>query len=90
MAKVWITVECSSCGGTGLYSGMCEKKGEAVICCNCGGKGWEVKSGEKFNGRKHKKGIKTIRQSRGTLIVTGVGGHGKVMTYKEFEDKYPV
>ena len=33
--------ECKSCGGTGLYQGMAEKKGSAVICYVCNGTGCE-------------------------------------------------
>lgn len=32
--------ECTDCHGTGLYSGFCEAKGEAVICTGCDGQGW--------------------------------------------------
>ncbi len=82
-----IKCECGSCGGTGLYSGMCEAKGEAVICLGCGGRGWIDFKYKEFTGRKRKSGIKTISQSRGTLIATGVGAVGKSMTYDEFEQK---
>lgn len=34
-----IKIECSACKGTGLYVGMCEKDGAAVICYQCKGKG---------------------------------------------------
>lgn len=82
--------ECSECHGTGLYSGMCEAKGEAVICCGCDGQGWRWHHFAKFEGRKLKRGIKTIRRSQGTFIATGVGGTGKSMTYAEFEKRFPV
>ena len=47
---VWIVegeCECSSCRGTGLYKGMGEGEGAAVICYTCDGKGW-VKVKETF------------------------------------------
>lgn len=31
---------CGSCKGTGLYIGLCERDGAAVVCHSCGGKGW--------------------------------------------------
>jgi hypothetical protein len=33
--------QCSSCGGTGLYKGMAEKDGSAVVCYTCKGTGCE-------------------------------------------------
>ena len=30
-------VECTSCSGTGLYQGMAERDGTAVICYQCDG-----------------------------------------------------
>lgn len=34
-----IDIECSACNGTGLYVGMCERDGSAVICSTCRGTG---------------------------------------------------
>ena len=82
--------ECPDCGGTGLYSGFCEAKGEAVICCGCSGNGWQWYFFKTFEGRKKKRGIKNIRVSSGAFIPTGVGGIGTIMTYAEFEKKYLV
>lgn len=83
-----VNVECSSCGGTGLYSGMCEREGTAVVCLTCDGSGCEVISYKPFEGRKRKRGIRSISQSRGTFIATGVGATGTPMTYAEFEARY--
>lgn len=80
--------ECKSCNGTGLYSGFAEAKGEAVVCLNCNGQGWKKISVKCFSSRKKKKGIKTIRVSKGDFILTGVGGEGPSMTYEQFEKKY--
>ncbi len=33
-------VECTSCGGTGLYKGMAEGLGAAVVCTTCNGTGF--------------------------------------------------
>lgn len=33
--------ECSSCGGSGLYQGMGEREGAAVVCHTCDGTGCE-------------------------------------------------
>jgi len=40
-------VECGECKGTGLYKGMAERDGAAVICVNCEGTG-QVKIKEVF------------------------------------------
>lgn len=32
-------IECQSCGGTGLYVGMAERDGAAVVCSHCKGTG---------------------------------------------------
>jgi len=85
-----IIIQCSSCNGTGLYSGFAEPKGEAVICLGCGGQGWEHFNYSEYTGRKKKAGIKTISKSAGTFLATGVGPVGKSMTYDEFERAVPV
>lgn len=34
-----VKLKCHDCGGTGLYEGFMEGKGEAVVCISCGGRG---------------------------------------------------
>ena len=48
------TQECHSCHGTGIYQGMGEGQGAAVVCTTCGGTGEQhIKHQfEKFTGRK--------------------------------------
>jgi hypothetical protein len=84
-----VKVECEDCRGTGLYCGMCERKGEAVVCLLCRGQGWHEVRYRVFTGRKLLRGVKSIRQSRGGFIGARVGGHGEAMTYKQFEQKFP-
>jgi hypothetical protein len=62
MEKIKIIVECSSCKGTGLYSGMGENKDIAVICHHCNGTGayHYSYSYDNFFKRKIKKGIKRV------------------------------
>jgi DnaJ-class molecular chaperone len=83
-----LIVECSSCGGTGLYSGMCEGKGKAVVCLGCKGSGAEVVVLRRYTGRKHYRGIKEIKFSRGRSILS-CGGTGESLTYKQFKEKIP-
>lgn len=63
MKKVFkATIVCQSCGGTGLYSGMSERKGCAVICNDCDGTGREQFEFEYevFKKRKGRKDIKRV------------------------------
>ena len=58
-------IECSSCGGTGLYVGMAERGGAAVVCMECVGKGC-VEYKQKFNkftGRKKRKNVIRVYKS---------------------------
>lgn len=80
-----IKAVCSGCGGTGLYSGLCEPVGVAVVCLCCGGTGCEELAYTPFTKRKGRRGIKTVRCSRGSFIGTGVGPYGKEISYKEFQ-----
>lgn len=89
MAQQIVRANCPACGTTGLYQGFCESEGEAVICVRCGGTGCIELRYEPYAGRKRKRGVKTIRHSRGSFIATGVGGTGTAMTYREFEQKIP-
>jgi hypothetical protein len=84
-----VQAECSSCTGTGLYSGFCEPEGVAVICLRCGGSGAESIVYRKYERRKGRKDIKEVRRSRGTFIATGVGPTGPSMSYQEFLEAIP-
>lgn len=81
-----VKAECGACGGKGLYSGMCEAEGEAVVCLRCKGSGCEIIKYKEFTGRKGSRGIHTIRRSRGSFIGTGVGPVGDSISYHEFVD----
>jgi hypothetical protein len=79
-----VLAECHSCSGTGLYSGMCEPRGTAVVCLTCSGTGCEKIRYVPFTSRKGKRGIKTVSNSRGSFIATGVGAVGNSISYEEF------
>jgi len=89
MARQVINAECGDCRATGLYSGVCEPKGTAVICVRCGGTGCEALSYTPFTVRRRRGGIQTISRSRGAFILTGVGRIGDEMTYSQFEERIP-
>ncbi|NIX55325.1 MAG: hypothetical protein GWN14_05175 [candidate division Zixibacteria bacterium] len=64
---------CSMCDGTGLYIGMAEKSGAAIICHNCDGNG-EVTFIHKYKelrgGRVYRYGIRRVfKKNPGILIV---------------------
>jgi hypothetical protein len=81
-----VKTECNSCSGTGLYCGMCEPVGTAVICINCGGTGCATLRYVPFEERHEKRGVKTVSISRGSFIGTGVGAHGNSISYEEFKN----
>lgn len=84
-----IKTECPSCSATGLYEGMCESDGSAVICLSCNGTGCKEITYRPYTGRKKRRSITSIKRSRGTFVGTGVGGTGPAMTYDEFERNIP-
>ena len=68
-----VKAECRSCGGTGLYCGFAEPKGVAVVCLGCRGTGCEAIEYKPFVRRNEKNGVKTVRLSQGSMLITGVG-----------------
>jgi hypothetical protein len=55
-----IEIQCPSCRGTGLYSGIAEKDSCAVVCHTCNGTGKTTYSYREFTGRKIKKGVERV------------------------------
>jgi len=82
--KKFVQAECSSCNATGLYSGMCEAEGTAVVCLGCNGTGCETVSFTPFTKRRGRRDIKTVYRSGGRFIMTGTGPVGSSITYSEF------
>lgn len=102
MKTIELNIECPSCKGTGVYSGIGESKNVAVICYKCDGTGkfHYVFNYTEFTGRKIKKGIDRVYLSGyGWKIGTGVlnfDNVGKIdmdkegVSYAEFlEGKMP-
>jgi len=86
--KKTVYAVCGDCCGTGLYEGMCERKGEPVVCLRCEGTGCEVVSYTPFVSRRVIRGVKRVFLPGGRFIATGAGPQGKGMTYAEFQKKY--
>jgi len=87
--KESVIAQCESCGGTGLYQGMCEKAGEPVVCLNCNGSGGVKLSYTPYTGRKEKWGVHWVRQSRGTSVLNCGGAGGTEMSYDQFQKAFP-
>lgn len=62
MPKIEMDIECPECNGTGLYQGMAEGNGTAVICYNCDGSGKYhfAKEYEEFTGLKKRNNIERV------------------------------
>lgn len=73
-----IKTECDLCNGTGLYSGICEPIGTAIICDGCGGTGCRTFALKPFTKRAVTRKFKIVRiRKRNTLNFSEI-------TYKEF------
>lgn len=55
-----VKIKCKSCNGTGLYSGMAEADGCAVVCYTCEGTGCDTLSYTPFTARTKKAGVKRV------------------------------
>jgi len=69
-----INEECKECKGTGLYVGMAERDGSAVVCYKCKGTGCHTHTIEydDFKERKQRKEIERVYQANpGVLIGKG-------------------
>ena len=65
MKKIEMEIQCKSCSGTGVYVGMAEREGAAVVCSSCNGTGkyWYEFEYEEFTGRKTKDGVTRVYKS---------------------------
>jgi hypothetical protein len=74
MNKIELEIECQSCGGTGVYSGMGEGKGAGVVCYVCEGTGAYdyVFEYSDFHGKNRKDGIDRVyKRNMGYMLSTG-------------------
>jgi hypothetical protein len=65
-----ITIECSSCKGTGLYVGMSERDGAAVVCHTCKGIGATTFSYNDFTGRKIRDDVERVFSGSMGYVIT--------------------
>ena len=93
--KIEVDEKCKSCKGTGLYTGMAERDGAAVVCHTCKGTGkyhfrYEY---EDFEGRVDRDDILHVFEvNPGICIGTGSGhsfGDFGGMSYKDWKAGKP-
>ena len=60
--EIKVQAECGSCNGTGLYVGMGERSGAAVVCVTCEGTGERTikVSYKDFTGRKKRENVRRV------------------------------
>jgi hypothetical protein len=85
--KLEIDRECESCKGTGLYVGMAENNGAAVVCHTCKGEGHYEETIEwtEFKRLKERKGVKRVfAASCGIGIGEGLTKEGRILKLEDF------
>jgi len=82
--------ECQSCTGTGLYVGMAERDGFAVVCSKCKGTGkfHFVHEYEEFVRKGERHNIKRVVQTNPGIMLGGTYDFGG-MPYKEWLQDLP-
>jgi len=65
-----IKIECESCDGTGIYKGMCEKDGSAVVCIKCQGTGMIEFNYTPFTERKLRTDVKRVYSNTMTYVIS--------------------
>jgi len=85
--------ECSSCNGTGLYKGMSENGGAAVVCHYCNGTGKTTINNtiNKFTGRKHRDNVKRVYKTAGGYAISDkdvVTKEGKCINFSLYGASY--
>lgn len=68
---VTVAIECKACGGTGLYVGLAERDGTAVVCHTCKGTGESQVTYRPFVERQPApKGVKRVHVAMGYVLST--------------------
>ena len=78
MTIEWVQ-ECESCSGTGLYQGVAERDGAAVVCVTCKGTGRQHVKHEynEFTGRKKAENVSRVyRTGAGIVLAPSVTSGG--------------
>lgn len=89
MKTIELRIECPACKATGVYKGMAERDGAAVVCHQCKGTGaYNYKfSYEDFTGIKPAQGVKRVYLSGYGYVIAPseieFGDHGLIDMRKE-------
>lgn len=85
--KIELNEKCKSCDGTGLYKGMAERDGFAVVCHQCEGTGKYhfIHNYEEFEGRQERSNVHTVVQTNPGIVLGGNHNFGG-MPYKNWLD----
>ena len=75
--------ECPACDGTGLYRGMAEGPGVAVVCSRCDGGGCVNVEYTPFTSRKRRSDVREVFLSRGNFVLA-CGPTGNPVSYEDF------
>jgi hypothetical protein len=75
MSKLKLKVKCKKCNGTGLYVGMAERDGAAVVCNNCHGTGCYEYEYEKFTKRIERAKIKRVYEANPGITIGSENNH---------------
>lgn len=80
--KIEFDEKCKSCKGTGLYVGMAERDGAAIVCHTCKGSGRNhvLFKYEDFEGRQPAERITRVFEWNGGMII-GIGDNLKLSDF---------
>lgn len=81
-------IECTSCGGTGLYRGLPGRGGAAAVCLSCSGSGKMhlVHEYKAFEGRKERTDVTRVFKTSGGYVLSDkntITDDGKVIHFSE-------
>lgn len=85
--KMTVDAACESCKATGLYVGIAERNGSAVVCGHCNGRGKQTLTfqWDDFKGRKRRKDVKRVVQCNpGIGIGEGTKDDGITLKLEDF------
>lgn len=81
-----IEIECNSCGGTGLYTGIAERDGACVVCHVCNGSGKTKYLYNEFTGRKEHPTCKRVYKNGMGYVISSkdvIAEDGKVLPFSK-------
>lgn len=85
-------VQCNSCNGTGLYVGVYERDGAAVVCYKCEGTGrtYIENNYDRFAGRRTRKNVKRVFEHAGGHVISAddVEVNGKAIPFSKYGVSY--